>query len=205
MTTALQYAERDGTVKPLDVDAVVHEANTAISEVSDNPVELGADVTDHIRDKSDALVIEFVISNTPTRVPSSHADGATGGVRTGAGGDDKGVVLRFDAQFDRVYVVREDLARVKRLGLLWRIETALRIYEDFLIEQLVVDRDAKSGKSAKFTLQMRRAIFVATQFAAVPVLQPRTRPRAAQGTQPTRPAREPALRQLANAITRLAN
>lgn len=202
MTTALQYAERDGTVHALDVDAVLHEANTAISEVSDNPVELGADVTDHIRDKSDAITIEFVISNTPTRVPTSHADGVTGAVRDNGG---RGVVLSFDAQFDRVRAVREDLARVKKLGLLWRIETALRVYEDFLIEQMVVDRDATSGKSAKFTLQMRRAIFVSTRFVAVPVLQPRTRPRTRQGNQPTRPPRNPALLQGFRAVTRAFN
>lgn len=184
VTTQIQWTEASGSTTVLDTDAVVTETNAMASEITDNPIELGADVTDNARDKSDQLTLEFVISNTPTRVPKSHANGVTGSTR--ATPDGKAVVLQFDAQFDRVQAVQQDLARVKKAALLWQITTALRIYGNFLLEQINVTRDGKTGNSAKFSLQLRRALFVSTQYAAVPVLQPRTLPTATQSTQPTR-------------------
>ncbi len=191
--TSIQYTERDGTLKLLDVDALVNEGNAAISEVTENPVELGADVADHVRDKSDALTIEFVITNTPTRTVSSHANGVLGSYRDNGKG---AVVLQFDAAFDRVAAVHADLLRVKRAGLLWQVSTPLRTYADFLLEQVQASRDPKTGNSAKFTLNLRRAIFVSTQFVAAPPLLPRTPPRTNNGTQPTQRPRESILHRL---------
>lgn len=197
--STLQYAEADGTLKLLDVDALVAEGNTGISEVSENPIELGADVVDHIRDKSDELTVEFVITNTPTRTVSSHAEGSLGAFRESGGA----VVLQFDAAFDRVAAVLADLTRVRKAGLLWRISTALRLYESFQLQQVQVSRDPKSGNSAKFSLNLHRAIFVSTRYSPAPPLLPRTRPRVANGTQPTQRPRDGLLAGLLNRGTRV--
>jgi len=189
MALELTWAEVDGEVKTLDVDALMREGNTGTSELTENPIELGADVTDHIRDKSDALTLEFVITNTPLRVPTSHMQGITGSVRKVDTKNGNVVALAFDSQFDRVKAVYDDLSRVRKAGLLWRIESPVRVYEDFLIETLAYARDNKTGDAATFILGMKRARFVSTRVVAIPRRR-RTRPTVNTGTQATRPPRD---------------
>lgn len=185
MTTVITYRELDGTERPLDVDALVREGETLQSDVSEHPVEQGAPVADHVRDKLDSLVLEFVITNTPTRVPQSHMDGVGGSFRSA----DKAVVLSFDSQFDRVSAVERDLRRVKTAGLLWNVSTALRDYSGFAIEQIAVERADGKGGSARFTLTLRRLNFVTTSVVDVPHRRRRTRPPISRGQQPPQPPR----------------
>jgi hypothetical protein len=57
------------------VDASLRETYSYGAEVTEHPVEQGADVADHIRPRSRVLSIEAVVTNTPIEVPGSHADG----------------------------------------------------------------------------------------------------------------------------------
>ncbi len=59
------------------LDVSVREAHGLSADVTEHPVESGADVADHIRPKQRTVTIEGVISNTPIDVPQSHMDGAT--------------------------------------------------------------------------------------------------------------------------------
>jgi hypothetical protein len=191
------WAERDGQIKSLDIDAVLREGSTEVSEITENPIELSADVADHIRDKTDSLTLEFVITNTPTRTPETNADGSQGAFRKGS---HNGVALQFSSEFDRVASVRDTLTRVRTEGLKWQIFSALRVYTDFMIEQIQIARDNKTGDSAKFTMQMRRVRFVQTRVVAVPARRRRVPPTQALGTQPATAPRSTTLLQIANRI-----
>lgn len=181
----LRYTETDGTERTLDVDAVVREGETLQSEITEHPVERGAPVADHAYDKLDSLVLEFVITNTPTRVPESHMSGVGGSFRSSGGA----VVLSFDSQFDRVREVETDLRRIKSAALLWNVSTGLRDYNEFIIEQIAIERTEGRGSSAKFTVTLRKFRFVTTSVAAVPHRQRRTRPPVSRGQQPPQPPR----------------
>lgn len=58
------------------LDVSVRESHGLSAEVTEHPVESGADVADHIRPKQRTVTIEGIISNTPIEVPQSHMDGA---------------------------------------------------------------------------------------------------------------------------------
>lgn len=57
-------------------DVSVRESHGLSADVTEHPVEEGADITDHIRAKPRTFSIEGLISNTPIEVPQSHMDGA---------------------------------------------------------------------------------------------------------------------------------
>lgn len=59
----------------LDVAAKVQHTST--NQVTDHPVEIGSNVSDHIRPDPNVLTIEGVISNTPIFLPSDHIGNAT--------------------------------------------------------------------------------------------------------------------------------
>lgn len=59
------------------IDVSIREEHSRGAEVTQHPVEEGADVTDHVRLQAPTLQIEGVVTNTPIEQPGSHADGAT--------------------------------------------------------------------------------------------------------------------------------
>lgn len=198
MTRALVYYLEGNDLKLVAADAVMREGTTSSSEVTDNPVEEGANVTDNVRDKDDRLTLELTITNTPIDVPASHMSGVTGTTRD----DGKGaVVLQFTGEFNRRRAVYDDLQRVRKLALRFSIETDLRDYEDFVIESISGDRDATSGSGVKITLQMKRIRFVTTRIVAVPQRLRRTLAPIPLGAHPPVPAREGLAHRAIRALT----
>lgn len=59
----------------LDVASKVQHTST--NQVTDHPVETGANISDHVRPEPNVLTIEGVISNTPIYLPSDHIGNAT--------------------------------------------------------------------------------------------------------------------------------
>lgn len=58
------------------IDVTLREAPDLSAEVTEHPVEQGADVTDHVRLKPLVLVIEGYVTNQPIELPQSHMNGA---------------------------------------------------------------------------------------------------------------------------------
>lgn len=54
-----------GTTKVLTFDATLSEDHKWSSTITDHPVELGADIADHVRKDLDELTLEVFISNSP--------------------------------------------------------------------------------------------------------------------------------------------
>jgi hypothetical protein len=193
MTTSTPYSltwtERDGSLRSLDVDAVLREGNTRTAEVTENPVERGADVADHIRPKTDTLTLEFIISNTPVRAPQTNADGVSGTTQK----TNAGTVLVFSGEFDRVESVFQTLKRVEDAGLKWQIFSGLTVYTDFVLEQVQAERDQKSGSSVKFVCTFRFIRLVATRQVSIPVQRRRVRPTQPRGVQQPEPPRNSVL------------
>lgn len=181
----LTWTEKNGELRSLDTDAVLREGSTRIAEVTENPVERGADVSDHIRPKTDTLILEFIITNTPIRVPETNADGVSGTTRK----TENGVVLVFSGEFDRVGSVYQTLKRVCEEGLLWQIYSGLTVYSSFALEQVQAERDQKAGTSAKFTCTFKRVRIVSTRQVSIPVRRRRVRPNQPRGVQQTEPPR----------------
>lgn len=65
------------TIDEIWLDCSVRETHTLSADVTEHPVETGADVADHIRPRARTVSIEGLISNTPIEVPQSHMDGAS--------------------------------------------------------------------------------------------------------------------------------
>ena len=57
-------------------DAMVNAHHRFTSTVTDHPIELGKNASDHIRPDPDVLSFQGVITNTPIVLPENFADGA---------------------------------------------------------------------------------------------------------------------------------
>jgi hypothetical protein len=59
------------------IDVSVEESHEAEAEVSEHPVEIGANIADHIRPLPRVITIEGIVTNHPLELPQSHAGSAT--------------------------------------------------------------------------------------------------------------------------------
>lgn len=181
------WYEQDGRLEAIDFDVLVREGGQETSELTENPIERGAPVSDHAREKSDTLNLEVLVTNTPLRLPTSNIDGVTAGVgrdeRTGA------TVLQFSSEFDRVASVITTLTRVRSEKLRWTIYTPLRVYENFLIDQVQTERTSRLGGGVKLLLSLKKLRTVQTRIVAIPPRRRRVAPTQPVGSQPTEPPR----------------
>jgi len=182
----------------VSVDASIHELHGVASEATDHPVEEGCDSTDHVRPKPRYFRIDGMITNTPLRLPLSHADGvqevekefkweqnpelfgqeiggagavgmALGALSSIAGLNQRsGMALGFEPAFDRVYDTFDELDKIVTEGRVVDIVTTLRVYHNMIIESLEVDREKSTGNALRFTAVAKQIRTVETEIVSVP-------------------------------------
>lgn len=69
-----------GSLVTIEFDATPREQHTASAVPTEHPVEKGPNISDHVRPELDKLTVDVHVTNTPTRVPGSNLDGASGSV-----------------------------------------------------------------------------------------------------------------------------
>lgn len=122
-------------LQPLELDATVTASHQAEIEVTDHPVEEGANITDHARAKPLVLTLEGVISSTPLNASQTDR------VIQNLGG---GFVGHAEDGYQRLETIRTTRQLLK-------IATELRTYNNMMMTQLNVPRDGKTGDALRFT------------------------------------------------------
>jgi hypothetical protein len=185
----ISWTNPSGATSIIAFDASVSERHDRSAEVTENGVERGADVSDHVRPKGSELLIEALVTNTPIEQPRSHMDGVTSAVASlSLDGEVKGgaSTLQFSGTFDRVRSVHEELLGLVDRGELVTIATSLRTYENMVLTQLSVNRNASTGNSLSLSIAAKSVRIVATETVAVPEPRaPRNRRARDRGNQPT--------------------
>lgn len=149
--------------KVLTLDASVFETHTGNAVVTDYPVEVGADITDHIRREHEILDIRGVVSNQPIAIggPLLANTSVSGGSR-----------------LNRAEDAYEFLKNTKDSGKLVGIATTLRNYRNMAILGLGVTRDKESGNIVNLSLNFREII--TSQTESVNVADPNNKSRKGQ-------------------------
>lgn len=133
----------------IEMDASLEELHTATVEVTSHPVENGADISDHIRRKPRSIRITGIVTNHPVTLFAF--------ARTSISG------TRAEQFF-------EALEKVMDAGTLISVFTTLRQYDNMVITEITVPRNAEKGNVVEATITFREIIIVNTEtLAAVPV------------------------------------
>ncbi len=193
-------------------DAAVSEKHRLTSTVTDHPIEVGKNASDHIRPDPDELEFTGVITNTPIILPGNFVDGARaiqvqveGAPRTVGNTVGRVIpivgalaariplplprqtatVLGFSPAFDRVGAVFQALRDLREDGSLVTAITTLRTYENMAIVSLEVERSAELGNTLQLVCalkEVRIGLTVATEVPAIPTSK------VAKGPRPPKPA-----------------
>jgi hypothetical protein len=137
---------------PIDVATAIDPALD--SEITEYPVEDGADVTDHVRDLPISLTIEGIVSDSPLiertgDLPSADAR----------------------AHLEKIRADKEPIT----------VETPRRTYTSMVLERLSFPEDARTGEALNFRASFKEVVLKTNERTTVRVAIPSARKKVNRG------------------------
>lgn len=178
-----QKPPRRTTLDTLVVEATLEEVHSASAEVTEFPVEVGADVTDHVRPKPKVLVLTGLISDTPLdtsllRAAISNAPFAFE-IANAVDPVEKTALSRSELHFAALQALLD--ARAPFL-----VHTPYRDYENMVITDLSSARDRTEALTFRATL--REIVLAESQTTTISVPPPPAAPKKSKGRVGKKPA-----------------
>ena len=137
-------------IRSIDLDATLDEAHDWSNEVTSNPVETGAPITDHVIEKPDKLTITGLITNSPLH-------GALAGQYFGG-----------ETQSQRIQTVFEAIYELVKRGEVVTVYTRHAVYNNMIIQSVNIPRSAAIGEAIEFKMDLINIRMVSTQMVTVP-------------------------------------
>ena len=145
----------------MTLDISIKETHTRKATVTENEVEDGSIVTDHVNINPEKLTIDGEISEFPIGLGGVAGVTAVGLQRKILGSE--GLVSGIRKKPEDAY---QYLVDVFDAGEPIEVITGLQAYEDMVIEELSVPRSSKDGKSLLFSAKLKRVKFAVTELTA---------------------------------------
>lgn len=133
----------------IELDAVITEAHSNVVTLTKNPVELGADISDHAIIQPKVLNITAQVSDTPL---GAAAFGQILDTVTGLFGSSTTQNLtRSNAAYNAMVQLMETREPIS-------VQTKLKLYQDMIITNLSVTQDKDSSRIVMFNLTIEEVI-----------------------------------------------
>lgn len=178
---------RDGNdcIAFLEMDATMREQHTYNAQPTENPIEDGSTITDHVNIKPRELQLECIITNNPLSLVSAvigSAAGLVGGI-VGRASQNNIVAAVATGGFATLATkvartIVNDRNRVgmaiQRLQAAWEgatpisVENALTVYQNMVITNLQMNRSRTTADSLFFTVSLKEVRFVSSRIVRVP-------------------------------------
>lgn len=129
----------------IEFDASVSEAHDLENEITQFPVEKGADISDHIRPLPERITINGIVTNTPIVFLAGIASDPA----------------RAEDAYAKIKSMRDN-------GDLVSVITSLRQYDNMAIQTFSTLRDAPNGNVLNATITLREVLTAETATVAAP-------------------------------------
>ncbi len=187
-TVTFLYKPRPTSIGAVVVDATVRTKTKADAEVTEHPVEQGANISDHIRVKNEEVTIEGVIANFPMGVQSGAALTAQA-ARDFVDQQGHGATLKAIEENRAVDALRT-LTELKNKAQPVQLTAGVRTWPTMAIKSFEVERSRTTGNALTFTMQLVEIRLVSTQQTTPPTTRAAA-PKKTKGNKATTNANEP--------------
>lgn len=130
-------------------DATFSEKHEVSAEITQNPVETGVNIADHMFMKPRKVTISAGVSDTPLR-PIAGDQFSGGSSRSQKAYD---LLTKLQASFEP-----------------FNIQTGLKLYENFICKNVACEQDKDTPNVFVFEAELEEVIFVSTQMVVLPPL-----------------------------------
>lgn len=144
------------------ISATISELHTMANTVTDQPVEEGANISDHARPDPDGLTMECIISNTPISQDQQTTEVQSGSVvvQTTAQQAASQQLSAVTGYAEQAY---KQLKLLRDTGTLCTVLTTLTTYRSMEITNLSIPRDSKNYDALHFTITFKKVRVVANK------------------------------------------
>ena len=129
----------------IEFDASITETHDSENDITQFPVEVGADITDHIRPQPERITINGIVTNTPIAFLAGVTTSPT----------------RAEEAYAKIKSMRDN-------GDLVSVVTSLRQYDNMAIESFSTLRDSQNGNVVNTTITLREIFLAQTATVAAP-------------------------------------
>jgi uncharacterized membrane protein len=150
-------------IGPLTAQVTVEESANDELEITDQPVEQGARISDHAFKRPAEVVIKCGWSNSPT-IPG-FIDGLVGAVTGTIAGVES---LLTGNDVNQVNDIYQQLLELQASRVPMTVYTGKRTYENMLIKSLRQETSKETENTLMITATLRQVIIVTTQTVVVP-------------------------------------
>jgi hypothetical protein len=168
--SALLGRKNGPVIGGVQVDVSLRETHSSTKTISDSPVEVGSDISDHVKKSPDEVSIDGVLSDLPSSLISLAEQEISGNTAEKRYAELLDLVSNADS---------------------FELVTGLRVYSNMVFTAFSVDRDNSSGGVIRFKATMREIEFAQSETVEV---QPnevdagKVEPTTDRGTKPKTPA-----------------
>ena len=152
----LLFKKTRAVVGLVQFDASLSESHLSEADITDHPVEEGANIADHIRNRPDSIEINGVVTNTPIAYLASLT--AKSPLTSDLGSVD-----------DRVETAYQELLRIKNAGELVEVITSLRTYKNMVLKSVSVVRDQANGNILNTSVALREMLIANALSVDLPI------------------------------------
>lgn len=154
-----------------ELDVAVSEDHSFESEVTEHPVEIGADIADHVRARPISVTLEGIVSDTPIGDLAQRRQQFT--LISG-----EAFALPSEEALAFLLTIRDAREPIT-------IQTSLRSYENMMLQSLRVPRSAENGEALRFTATFVQVVIVTNLRTVVRVADPRGNKKVNGGNKPS--------------------
>ena len=146
----------------IHLDAVISESHTNEVRVTKNPVELGADITDHAIIEPKKLTIISQVSDTPlgTAALGQIVDLTTGLFGTSTTKN----ITRSNAAYNAMVQLMEEREPIE-------VQTKLKLYKDMLITNISTTQDKDSSRIVLLNITLEEVLIVDSRIVKLGIPQ----------------------------------
>lgn len=138
----------------ITLDAVITEAHSSVVRLTNNPVEFGADITDHAVIEPKVLNINAVVSDTPLGVAAfgQIVDLVTGLFGTATDGN----ITRSNAAYNALVQLQEQREPID-------VQTKLKLYTNMMITSIDTNQDKDSSRIVDMFISLKEVLIVESE------------------------------------------
>lgn len=178
-------SEGNKCITLLEIDATLREVHTYNAEPTENPIEDGSTITDHVNIKPRQFQMDCMISNNPLSILEAqigNAAGLVGGIVGRASQNNMvsavatGGFATLATKIARTIVndANRVTTAIQKLTTAWEgasplsVENALTVHKNMIIKSLTLNRDKTTADVLSFSIMLQEVRFVNSRVVRIP-------------------------------------
>lgn len=175
--TLISNRKEPGRIGSLVLDATLNDSHSYTNEITDYPIEEGANINDHIKKNPITITITGFITNSPITFLEDISQATIDEVAENKAKNLSAISSnRISGAFSELMRIVGDDSSTQNISItpnnpkIVEVVTGLRVYTDMVMSKLEINRTPSDGESLRFSATFKKVKKAKSKIALVPHL-----------------------------------